>query len=221
MALRKLRTEPGLSIDEKCGCYLYLGFVEVISGREAAAKNDFTQALKLNPDLLLDPVYVPPLILEIFNEARYEFEESEKTIPEEMAKDPAISSIEPVIIPRFCYLANMVVPGSGFFARKHTTRGAIWFVLEATSVAALVYSYDKMRESRRDYMKASLESELNRKYDRYNTWYKRTWGWGISTGIIYLASQVDLVYTVGRVQIQPHLTPTEAKAGLQFTISKK
>ncbi len=62
-----------LSEPEQVLVHKYLGYCEVVIGNPEAAKPHFRRALKLDPELALDPSVVPPKIVAVFDEVRAEF----------------------------------------------------------------------------------------------------------------------------------------------------
>jgi tetratricopeptide (TPR) repeat protein len=58
--------------------HLYLGFCYCLTEQKQEAKKEFLKVLKLSPQLELNPDFVPPVIIQIFNQTRAEFEEEKK-----------------------------------------------------------------------------------------------------------------------------------------------
>ena len=59
-----------LSPEERVEAYKYTAFDQVALGDPAGARASFRQALQLAPNLTLDPTFVPPKIISVFEEAR-------------------------------------------------------------------------------------------------------------------------------------------------------
>jgi len=59
-----------LSIEERVEAYKYSAFDQIAMGDPAGARESFRQALHLAPNLTLDPVFVPPKIISVFEEAK-------------------------------------------------------------------------------------------------------------------------------------------------------
>ncbi|MDP8209024.1 MAG: hypothetical protein P9L92_20340 [Candidatus Electryonea clarkiae] len=193
--LRTLRREPPANNEELIAAYLYLGFVEVFSGREDDAQNDFIKALKLKPSLILDPFYVPPMIFAAFEKARQNYEESVSRASEELPSDELDNSLAqlPAYKSRSAWktMSNMIAPGSGFMMEKRFIKGSMWTLLQASAVSGFVYSFQKTSDARHDYMSTSNETKFDDAYDYYNKWYNRTWIWGGAGIAVYIASQLD------------------------------
>ena len=59
-----------LSLEERVEAYKYSAFDQVALGDPAGARESFRQSLLLSPSLTLDPTFVPPKIIAVFEEAR-------------------------------------------------------------------------------------------------------------------------------------------------------
>ncbi len=59
-----------LSLEERVEAHKYSAFNQVALGDPAAAREFFSQALHLAPNLTLDPTFVPPKIIAVFEEAK-------------------------------------------------------------------------------------------------------------------------------------------------------
>jgi len=59
-----------LSLEERVEAYKYSAFDQVALGDPAGARESFRQSLLLSPSLTLDPTFVPPKIISVFEEAK-------------------------------------------------------------------------------------------------------------------------------------------------------
>lgn len=69
---------------------VYLGLSYYILGREAEAAAEFQRVLDLDPDYTLDPLYVPPDIIALFEELRVAHDKSRPTPPTVPVQPPEI-----------------------------------------------------------------------------------------------------------------------------------
>ncbi len=210
-ALRILHSPDIFSEEVITTAYLYLGFVEILSANADAAEREFFHVLDRDPDLRLDPVYVPPLIYESFETARQRYfrmrqsdiDTSDVQFEELLAYRDAVDAR--CTLHRKATLLNLTFPGLGFFAEDQSIRGTAWFIAEAGCAAMFLISLDQAFEAHDHYLDARTEGEIQDTYDKYNSWYKKSWGWGIATVTVYLSSQVDLHLHWHNMQIEPAL----------------
>ncbi len=218
-ALRMLRDASEEEVDTQIAAHLYLGFVEVLTGRDEAAREDFHAAIELRHTLMLDPVYVPPVVFEAFEEVRIDYME-EFLLQESTDEEPQVI-IQKETVPRGnAALANLLVPGLGFWAEGRSWRGMGWFAMEAAGVAAFVYSLAQTVDARETYMATTRPDLFEERYDTYNLWYKRSWTWGAVAAAVYLAAQIDYHYTPGVPRMEPALLGPEddPQLGVRFVI---
>ncbi len=225
-ALRLLR-EDHEDKNIKMAAHIYLGFVEVLTGRNDAAKNDFQKAISINPGIRLDPVFVPPKIHEVFQEVLEEYKatkEDQDKINESINSYLEFSD-EELRKKTSSTILNLAVPGSGFILEGRPVRGSFWTVIQGAAVSGFIYSFTVTSEKRDEYYQVSRnenESDFNTAYDTYNKWYKRTWYWGIGCASIYLASQIDFHLQTSNVVLQPAILKDDQGiipgVGVKFSI---
>lgn len=105
-ALNELaRLKPYVNVmkpEDKIELYKYLGFCHTAFGKLDEAKTDFQEALKINPNLALDPSTVSPKIIEVFEGAKAAMPAQPATPPVQEAKPappPPVQEAKPAPAP--------------------------------------------------------------------------------------------------------------------------
>ncbi len=219
-ALRILRSATDASENDQLAAYLYLGFVEVLTSRDQEAAVDFHKALELRPSLMLDPVYVPPRVYQAFEEVRIEYMATLFKLDQETSTTPTIMIQKEPVARGMAGAANMIIPGSGFWMEKRRLRGTTWFVLQSASVSMLVYSLMETENARDRYMETSRPDLFQERYEKYNTWYQRSWTWGIVSAVVYVSAQLDFHFSPGAPRLEPAVlgSPENPEIGLRLVM---
>lgn len=207
-ALRQLMPSSGATENERTGAYLYLGFVATLDGRADEAEDAFAEALRIQPGLSLDPVYVPPGLLMSFNRVRVTLDAKDNSPRND--KKISFARSEHYVLGT---ISNLVVPGTGFMISNRGNRGTLWMMLQLASAGMCAYAYQKMDSAEEDYLKASNPGVIASRYDKYNYWHKHTWIFGTAAAAIYLGAQLD--YQVGSVSMR--VSPTVIKGSTPST----
>ncbi|MBD3166244.1 hypothetical protein GF324_06580 [bacterium] len=224
-AFRLLHGPDEPTDEERLAAFLFLGFVHVLTGNMDAATSDFEKVLAMQPDLRLDPIYVPPLIYQTFESVRLQFQVRERArrIEEQVAADTTtrepdsetqvdLTPTDPlqrtIKVMRSPAVLNMFLPGTGFFVENRVVRGIFWTSTQLGTAAGFVYSLNRSNHYRTLYYREKNPALVDDRYDQYNRWYRNAWYWGIGAGTVYLLSQLDLHLTGNKIEVEtgPGLT---------------
>ena len=163
------------------------GFAMIMLDREIDARRYFTEALKINPDLTLDPVMISPKFRVVFNDVKANLQKAEAEAEPELMKT-VYRGASPG-----SHLLNLVLPGAGQL-REGYLRGGIFLAAQTASVLLLIDQLNKRSDSRAYYLAQTEKNAIAQAYDDYNRDHKTAWKYGILSGVVYLAAQADLVF---------------------------
>ncbi|MBN2380983.1 hypothetical protein JXM67_14390 [candidate division WOR-3 bacterium] len=173
--------EPG----EEIGLRKFIAFSYVVLNKKDHAKAEFKTILSYDATTRLDPKLVSPKIIEVFEEARQEFERSSTA--------PTINGLQPVnnILPideelslRGAMVRSFAYPGWGQHYAKERTKGWIFITAEGLSLCGLVVSQIFTQYAHQDYLDATEPLQIEERYRIYNNWYRvRNAFGGLAVGI--------------------------------------
>jgi len=133
-------------------------------GNIQEAKNQFITILKKKDRFSLNPEFVSPKIINVFNEA-------EKTLKKPMKNKIIKIKSAPESTFR-CLLKSSVFPGWGQLARGDKKKGTVLIGAFSVSFAALALSHLACTSAKDSYMKATTQQDIDYQYSRYNFAYK-------------------------------------------------
>jgi tetratricopeptide (TPR) repeat protein len=113
LSLQSLAATPPPSKAEKVEIYTYLAFARVSLGQNEAARKDFEAALGFDPKLTLDPVYVSPKIIDLFNEVRLQLQAQQPAEDTGLDREPGSYDMRAGAAWR-----SLVLPGWGQWYKK-------------------------------------------------------------------------------------------------------
>lgn len=147
---------------DKAEIHKYLGFSYVIVRRELEAKRNFMEWLKIEPEAKLDPVFVPPNIIRVFDIALASAAESENflsaTMQRKLDRWPKMRSI---------VWRSLVFPGWGHYYAGQKNKGVLFIsaeILMAGSFAIAQYNYQLAEKS---YYSEIDPAKTANKYENY------------------------------------------------------
>ena len=211
LVMLRLGDDQGeLSDEEFASIETTAGFAMIMLDREVDARKYFSDALKLNPDLTLDPVTVSPKFRVVFDEVKTTMLAESVQPPEIVYRGARPSS----------RLFNLLLPGAGLI-REGSLRGTVYLAAQAVSLYLLIDQLDKTSDSRAFYLAQTERSAISSAYNDYNRDYKTAWKYGVLCGVVYFAAQADLALYRQPLndeedELSIFLLPTER--GLRFQV---
>lgn len=163
----------------------YIAFSLIAQGKSDIAREHFKSILNIDPDFSLDPVYTSPKILIVFDETKQNFLLSKK------------SSTNDITLPlknnqsSITYRA-ILFPGWEQLHTGRTSRGSVFLVSGFATLGAGI-TFEILRGSaRKDYLAATIPSDINSKYNIYNHYYKAEIASFVAFAIVYVASEIEV-----------------------------
>ena len=179
--------------------YFTLGCSDAMQGRDVSAIYAFEQAFYIDPALSMKSSDLPPPVWELFNpiQERVAAERAsgmiitDQLIRDEIVHEPDTLRIYlPVLRDRNTILKSFGFPGWGHLTEGRKA-GLVYGSIETIAVIGFVYSMVKTRAERDDYMGETNVDRIQSEYDDYNLYYNLSWGFGLATVVIYIATQID------------------------------
>jgi hypothetical protein len=184
---RRLLEHSALDDSVRVVVHQYIAFSLIAQGKLELAKEHFISILKLVPDYDLDPVYTSPKILVVFKETQQNFLSS-KNPRKFTVGDPAL--IEHTAIT----YRTILFPGWEQLHQNRTTAGSVFLGAGITTLGAGI-AFEFLRSSaRRNYLSETQSSEINKKYDIYNQYYKAEIISFVAFAVVYVASEIDVFH---------------------------
>ncbi len=205
LSLQSLASTPPPNTREKVEIYTYLAFARVSLGQNEVARKDFEAALELDPKLALDPVYVSPKIIVLFNEVKQQIQ---ARLPEEGQGPPArLDDVRAGAAWR-----SLVLPGWGQWYKGQRGKAAAIFAVQAVQISTLIYSHIKVGQHHDAYVEARDPADIEAAYKKYTSFYKRRSYLAVSTAAVWLYAHIDAALTASPA---PGARGTETSARLQ------
>ena len=189
-----LDTFEAYSRDELAQIHTILGLIEYSQNQPQDARDQFTAALSLNPNLTLDPLMVSPKILTFFEEVQAEFRHMRGD--EESASD----AVRYVIVEdrrSEAALRSMVLPGWGQIHKGDRTKGRVLLGLWGTLVGSTAAAHLLRANAERDYDAATTPAEALDRYDTFNTWHQTRNALLLGAATVWAYSYIDALVTGG------------------------
>jgi len=189
----------------------YAAFSLIAQGKTELAKEQFISMLKLVPDYDLDPVYTSPKILIIFRETQQRFL-SLKRLKNDADGYPILGGYNTITY------RTIIFPGWEQLYKNRTTTGNIFLGAGiATLGAGIIFEF--LRSSaRKNYLSEINSSEFDNKYNIYNRYYKAEIFSFIAFAVVYIASEIDVLYVQGDTQFSIE-SNSSSPQGTTFTFT--
>jgi hypothetical protein len=161
----------------------------------------FVEILKIDPDYTLDAEQNSPKIIDYFDEIRLNFGRPpmvSKT--EQVTQDslPVTEKIDSIVMTQSVssktLLYSLLLPGLGHVTTNPSPKSWLLFSAGIVMLGSSVYYIVDTNQKEKDYLSAIDKSEIERKYDTYNTSYKRRNFFIIAYSALWIYSQVDVLF---------------------------
>ncbi len=183
-ALQKaLLSANQLSREEKIEAHKYSGFDQVALNLTVQAKESFRQALKLSPTLTLDPAYVSPKIIAVFEEVKTALKPPP---PPPGAKPPSRMGFA---------FRSLIVPSWGQFAAHRKVAGFIFAGGTVLALANAGRTQTAYQDARDSYNKAGPGSDFDALFKKYDKAAGDRNTGSYLLGTIWLANVVDAFFS--------------------------
>jgi hypothetical protein len=185
LALRAEQDTASLSVGARIALHLNGAYSLIMLSRENDARRQYEIALRLNPELNLDPVLVSPKFRGLFDEVKLAKQREQIDEPRAHA---VMHGARPLSL-----ALNLLVPGVGHLREGRTFRGVGYLALEAALVGGWIYYAGEASHSRRAYLGEQDRARVPALYDEYDSDYWAMWMMASAAGAVYLLSEIDLI----------------------------
>lgn len=185
-ALRALQDNDILAPVDRARLRRILGFTYVVLGESEKAKRQFIYWLELDPLARLDPLYISPKIISVFQEAQQEYNrlKAEKTPPDYTKLDLQMKATR----------RSLLFPGLGQLYQGQQVKGLSLLASEVVLLSAFAYcqiNYDKSRDR---YLSETNSARMQSLYDDCNLYYRGRYASAILAAGVYLYSLFDVMF---------------------------
>lgn len=187
-ALQAIHSGELISTDDLLEAHKYLAFCYVAYGESAKAKKEFLQVLSINSNFRLDQSIYSPKITDIFDEAVKEY-----TLLKSKSDEPGLRGKNSWVQLQ-AGKKSLIFPGLGQIEKKQTIKGYAFAGGETISIIVLIYSQWQFMESHDEYLNAVSPDDIEKKYDKYNMFYKIRNFSAAGAVLIYTAGFIDALY---------------------------
>lgn len=183
-ALQKaLLSSNVLSREEKIEAHKYSAFDQVALGFTIPAKESFRQALLLAPSLTLDPKFVSPKIIAIFEEVK-----------SGMKPPPPPPSAKPPSRMGFA-LRSLIVPSWGQFAAHRKVPGFIFLGATILALSNAGRTQTVYQNAQDNYLNAKTGSDFDALFKKYDKAASDRNTASYILGTVWLANVVDAFFS--------------------------
>jgi hypothetical protein len=194
LALKALQNPKQLSPEDVLEVHKLLAFCYVALDDRPSAIHEFLEVLDRNPRMTLDPLYVSPKIIEVFNAAKVQFQSRPR--PKETFNPADRIRLE-------ASMRSLLLPGLGQLHKGQSTRGYAFMAAQGITLGAwigLVIITDNRKD---DYHSQTDPAEIDASYQDYKTAFRLRNGAGIAAIAVYVGAFLDALYGPS-----PHITAT-------------
>jgi tetratricopeptide (TPR) repeat protein len=202
LCLRALAADPPPTLQDQVELYTHLAFASIALGKPEEAKVAFRSALDIDPDLILDPIYVSPKIIAIFDEIKTEKEREPGDLGIQPQELQLLSAIEKLEMCQGGAWRSLILPGWGQLYKGQKTKAIVHFTVQTLNVGTLLYAHFQMKQAHEDYLQAREPATIESKYDRYNSFYKLRNYCILSTAVVWLYSHIDAAVTSPKTEVR-------------------
>jgi tetratricopeptide (TPR) repeat protein len=167
--------------------YSYQAFSNVAIDNKDAALTAFRYLLILNPKLELDPRFVSPKIIGVFEESKRIRGDSIQLVPSPFINVSKLKSSATKNRAR----RSLLYPGLGQLYQNKKTKGYLFLGLETASIIGLVTSHLLTNSAHNKYLDARLPNDIEEKYDNYKFWYQTRIGFTVTTISVWIFNYID------------------------------
>jgi hypothetical protein len=210
LTARRLMEQGPLSDSVHIEAEQIVAFSLVAQGKTNLAADHFLSILAMNPSFELDPVLTSPKILAVFSDAKLRFADNRRSgsLPEASRGQESTSITFRAIL----------FPGWEQYYRGRTDVGVALAGAGVVSLGSAIMFEILRAPARREYLSATLPSDIASKYSTYSRYYRGEVYSFIAFAAVYVASDFDVFLNNGRkVEIQPSSNLSKG-SGLVLTI---
>lgn len=197
-----LKDKKEFSLEKIVQIYLLRGISFYSIAKEDSARSSFIEILNINPEYSPNPSEISPKIINFFEKLRSDFikikgnANNKNETPDSITtflSNPGLLKIEKDIFAQ-SVIRSALLPGFGHLYLKENFRG--WFLtsISTASIGSMIYFIFDSNTKQNSYLNEIDLELIQNKYDRYNSSYKIRNALIISSAVLWLYAQIDLLF---------------------------
>ncbi len=181
--------------------YKMKGISHYSLSEDDAAKKSFIEMLRIDTSYALDSTKVSPKIITFFRQVKNDYNQQQKDI-----EARTVVRIDTVFIPKVEYdyeresrlkgaiARSIIIPGLGQLYNDDYVKGIFLTVFSSAAIVSSVYYAVDSNKKEKAYLVETNRNLIESKYSDYNSSYKNRNFSFIAFGLLWIYSQVDLLF---------------------------
>ncbi len=181
--------------------YTQKGISHYSLSEDDAAKKSFIEILRIDSSYTLDSTKVSPKIIAFFKQVKNDYISQEAEI-----ESRTVVRFDTIYVPKVKYdyehenrlknalFRSIIIPGLGQIYKEEYFKGVVLTVLSSASLIASIYYIADTNVKEKAYLVETNTGLIGSKYDDYNSAYKKRNISMISFGVLWIYSQIDLLF---------------------------
>ncbi|HEY6906101.1 MAG TPA: hypothetical protein VI230_01450 [Ignavibacteriaceae bacterium] len=183
------------------GIYKLKGISHYSLSEDDAAKKSFIEILRIDTSYTLDSTKISPKIISFYNQVKQNYIQQQKEI-----EANTVVRIDTVYVPKIEYDAehewklknaiarSLIVPGLGHLYLESSFKSVVLTVLGSASLVSSIYYFIRTEDKENKYLVETDPVMIESRYNEYNDSYKKRNISMIAYGVLWLYSQIDLLF---------------------------
>ncbi len=201
IANKLLIIKAPLTRDEILDIYKLKGISHYSLSEDDAAKKSFIEILRIDTSFTLDSTKVSPKIISFYKQVKESYIQQQKEI-----EARTVVRIDTVFVPKVEYdepndsrlknaiARSLIIPGLGQLCLEVNYKSVFLTVLGIASLAASVYYFVQTESKEKAYLVEADPGRIESRYADYNDAYRNRNISLIGFGVVWLYSQLDLLF---------------------------
>jgi hypothetical protein len=192
----QLLQQGGLSDSLTIDVHIMRANIFYQNGDELSTRKSFESILMIKRNFIPDPSNISPKLISIFNGVKTEYLRNHPEVkqPQDSTQtSQKIKVIDPSTLKR-AIVQNILIPGLGQFYIDNNTKGWLTTSVSALSLGGMIYTILDTKNKEDAYLNETNKLLIQQKYDDYNKSYKIRNALIISYVVVWLYSQIDLLF---------------------------
>lgn len=165
---------------------------------EISARKSFIEILKLDSNYSLDPAFISPKIITLFENTKKDFNQIYIEKPENITEDKKtennpVNQVQNYTPDNSYMLQSIILPGWGHLNRGKNTKGIILGAASLAALGSMIYYAADASDKEKQYLNETNPVLIQQKYNSYNSSYKTRNTLIAAYAAIWLFTQLDLL----------------------------
>lgn len=181
--------------------YQLKGISHYSLSEDDAAKKSFIEILRIDTSYTFDSTKISPKIISFYNQVKQNYIQQQKEI-----EARTVVRIDTLYVPKIEYdiehetrlknavAKSLIIPGLGQWYLKSSVKSITLTVLGSAALVSSVYYFIKTEQDEKAYLIETNPDKIESKYNDFNTSYKRRNISLTTFGILWVYSQLDLLF---------------------------